>query len=469
MPGIIVLGGGVAGLATAMLLARDGHDVTVLERDAEPPPATLEAAIEDWPRRGVAQFRQAHLLLPRGHAVLAEALPDVRDALLAAGACRFDMLGVMPPSLADRAPRAGDERFVTVTARRPVLEWVLARAAAAEAGVEIRRGTEARELVARGAGGTPHVTGVRTDAGEELGADLVVDAMGRRSRLPALLANVGARPVREAAEDSGFVYYTRYFRSRDGRLPEYRAGMLTPFPAFSILALPADNDTWSVTVYVPAGDRALKALRHERAWSALLRACPLHAHWIDHEPITPIVALGGIVDRHRRFATEDGPVATGAVAVADAWSCTNPSLGRGMALGLVHACLLRDVVRQHIEDPALLAQVWDDATETALTPWYRSTVREDRARLRQLDAHRTGVAPPPPADRESALCAALPPAAMRDADLFRAMLDTRSAYATPEEVVARPGMAERILALAAEPMPMPPGPGRAELAELLAA
>ena len=36
MPRITVLGAGVCGLAAAMLLARDGHDVTVLERDPAP-------------------------------------------------------------------------------------------------------------------------------------------------------------------------------------------------------------------------------------------------------------------------------------------------------------------------------------------------------------------------------------------------------------------------------------------------
>jgi hypothetical protein len=45
------------------------------------------------------------------------------------------------------------------------------------------------------------VSGVRTEAGEVLGADLVVDAMGRRSLLPRWLEAAGTRPVHEEAED----------------------------------------------------------------------------------------------------------------------------------------------------------------------------------------------------------------------------------------------------------------------------
>ena len=36
---ILIIGGGICGLGAALLLARDGHEVTVLERDAEPIPA----------------------------------------------------------------------------------------------------------------------------------------------------------------------------------------------------------------------------------------------------------------------------------------------------------------------------------------------------------------------------------------------------------------------------------------------
>jgi hypothetical protein len=97
---------------------------------------------------------------------------------------RFDLLSLMPPSIADPAPGDGDERFKTVTARRPVLEQVLSLAADNEAAIDMLRGTSVRELVVDKYNGTPHVRGVRTDAGEALYADLVVDAKrGRRAGL----------------------------------------------------------------------------------------------------------------------------------------------------------------------------------------------------------------------------------------------------------------------------------------------
>ncbi len=469
MPRIIVLGGGVCGLAASMLLARDGHDVTVLERDPAPVPDTLDDAWSAWERGGVAQFHQPHFLQAAGRVVLDEALPDVRVALAAAGATTFDALTIMPPTVTDRAPRPGDERFATITARRPTLEWVFARAAAAEPGVDVRRGVAVETLETTVHDGTPHVTGVRTTSGETVAGDLVVDAMGRRSQLPRLLADAGARPVHEETEDAGFIYYTRYFRARDGGAPPgYRAAPLTAMPSFSVLTLPGDNDTWSVTLYIASGDRALKGLRHERAWDAVLAACPRHAHWADGEPLTGVLAMGGIVDRRRRTVVDGRPVATGILALADAWACTNPSLGRGVTFGLLHARRLRDVVRYHLEHPPETVEVWDAATEAELTPWIDATIAEDRARRRALEADRAGAPPPAPPDDASAVLAALPLAGTLDPDMFRAYLAIRSCLDLPEDVVARPGLAERVRELAAAAGPPPPGtPDRAEVLALL--
>ena len=191
----IVLGGGLCGLTAAMMLARDGHRVTVLERDPAPVPADPEAAWERWRRDGVTQFRQAHYLQPLGRQVL-----DDRAARRAPGAPGRGRAALQPDgrdaarASTDRAPRPGDERFVTCTARRTQVEQVVARAAEAQAGVEIRRGVTVTALETRRLDGRVHVTAVRTDDGERLAGDLVVDAMGRGSALPKLLAAAGGDP-----------------------------------------------------------------------------------------------------------------------------------------------------------------------------------------------------------------------------------------------------------------------------------
>ncbi len=67
MADIVVLGGGPTGLATAILLAQQGLDVVVLDRD-EAAPDDPEVAWESWQRRSVGPFRLVHYLQPGGRA-----------------------------------------------------------------------------------------------------------------------------------------------------------------------------------------------------------------------------------------------------------------------------------------------------------------------------------------------------------------------------------------------------------------
>lgn len=468
MARILVLGAGVCGLTAGMLLRRDGHEVTVLERDPEPVPEAVEEAWERWTRDGVTQFRLPHMLLPLGRIALDRSLPDITPALEAAGALRIEFLRMMPPSITDRGPRAGDEHFVTMNARRPVLEQVLGRAAEAEPSLDVRRGVSVRELTTSRYDGIAHVSGVRIESGEELRADLVVDATGRRSQLPRWLGAGGARPVNEEAEDSGFIYYTRHFRARDGRLPEFLAPVLTPVGTFSILTIPADNDTWSVTIYISAGDQPLKRLRERDAWTALLAACPLHAHWLEGEPITGVLAMGGVVDRYRRFRADGQPVATGIAAVGDAWACSNPSLGRGMSLGLCGVEHLRAAIAEHLENPLRFAEAWDEITEAELAPWYRESVAEDRARIAEIEALRGGLEPSRPGGGVMALMPALLGAAGLDPDVFRVYVASRCCLARLGETCADKGLVDRVLSLARDVEPPPlAGPDRAGVLALI--
>ena len=47
---IVILGAGICGLGTARLLAQDGHDITLLERDPDPVPDSPQEACDHWTR-----------------------------------------------------------------------------------------------------------------------------------------------------------------------------------------------------------------------------------------------------------------------------------------------------------------------------------------------------------------------------------------------------------------------------------
>ncbi|HET7722645.1 MAG TPA: tryptophan 7-halogenase, partial [Acidimicrobiales bacterium] len=212
---IAIVGGGVGGIVTAMLLGQDGHEVTLLERDPAPPPDPHEAW-EAWERRGVNQFRLLHFFAPGFRRRLEAELPQAAAALDAAGALRFNPMRLAPEQLTGGFREGEDDDFEALTARRPVAEAALASAAAATPGVTVRRGVSVAGLMTASSGhpsAVPHVTGVRFEDGQELPADLVVDCSGRRSRLPGWLADIGAAPPIEEVEDSGFIYYGRHFRS----------------------------------------------------------------------------------------------------------------------------------------------------------------------------------------------------------------------------------------------------------------
>jgi 2-polyprenyl-6-methoxyphenol hydroxylase-like FAD-dependent oxidoreductase len=463
MGSIVVCGGSVIGLSTAMMLARDGHQVTVLETDPDDVPSGPGEAWASWQRKGVAQFRQPHNLFARFRQVCDEELPGLTQRLLVAGCVQVDPLESLPPGIPDHAPRPGDEALRFVTGRRPVTESVLAAAAQEQAGVVIRRGVRVTELAAGPAAtpGVPHISGVRTSTGEELRADLVVDAMGRRSPSLDMLAAIGAREPYEHAEDSGFIYYTRYFTGPSR--PAIRGPWLMPIGTISLLTLSGDNDTWSVTIFSSTRDAPLKALRDAACFTRVVRACPLQAHWLDGEPVTDIMPAAGVLDRYRRFAADGDPIVTGFAAVGDAWACTNPSAGRGVSVGMVHAQLLRRTVGKHLDDPATFARAWDVGTEQLVSPFYQNQITADRARLAAMTAMREGRKWTPP----DSVIGRLTAAASCDADAFRALMETVLCLALPQEVIERPGMREKLEQSGGDAQPPAPGPDREQLLQLL--
>lgn len=324
----VVAGGGVAGLAVALAVARAGHSAVVLERDPVDAMPTPDGAF-DVPRAGIPHFSQPHAFLPRGRRVLKSVAPDVLDALLEAGADPQDLTRLL-----SGPPAPGDEDLVYLWVRRPVIEWALRRAAAAEPDVELRPGITITGLVIDD-DAAPRATGVAVAEGDPICGDIVVDALGRY-RCPTGWARAPGTPT-----DSGAVYYCRYFELADG-VEHMDAGPLNPLNPRGDLGymgfntFRGDNRTYAVILLAPSADRELRVLRHERAWMAACSAMrPLDAMTSPGygRPITGVMPMGGLMNVDR---TGDPGVAS-LVAVGDALCHTDPAFAWGLSLSLAQA------------------------------------------------------------------------------------------------------------------------------------
>ncbi|HLX89870.1 MAG TPA: FAD-dependent oxidoreductase, partial [Acidimicrobiales bacterium] len=261
MANAVVIGAGPTGLTTAMLLAKAGIDVTVLDRDG-PAPDDCDTAWEGWERRSVAQFRLVHFLQSGGRALLEQHVPEVVDKLLEVGAVRFNVVQQLAELLPGGPGDADYSLFETITTcRRPVMELAFVLAARQAKGIEIRNNCAAAELVTGPSvlSGVPHVTGVRTKDGAVLDADVVIDAAGRRTPVPGMIEQAGGRRPDEHVVDVGFVYNTRYYEAAEP--PQVLDNLLSPVGSFSVLTIPGDRGFRSVTLYHAPADKAMRKVR----------------------------------------------------------------------------------------------------------------------------------------------------------------------------------------------------------------
>jgi 2-polyprenyl-6-methoxyphenol hydroxylase-like FAD-dependent oxidoreductase len=467
---IVVTGAGVAGLISALFLARDGHDVVLLERDATPLPADADAAFT-WDRRGAPQVRHPHAFLGRLRNLLRDELPDVLADLIAAGASDVRWLDVMPETLDDRTPQPGDEDLALIACRRTTFEWVLRRAALRTERVQLRDGVTVTGLVTEPHALAPRVTGVRTSAGV-LGADLVVEAGGRHSAIKALLGEAGVT-FREEKHDTDMAYLSRFYRLRSGAVePDKQAftGGTTGYLGYGIFR--GDNRTFSVTLAVGTDDAELRGLIDAPRFDVAASLLPASRAWTApaiSEPIAPMHVMAGTINRVRDMVVEGRPLVLGYVAVGDALVCTNPLYGRGCSLGGVHARLLAQALRDHGGDAEALALRLHDDVQREIVPWYASSVALDEAarQARNADpsASVTGIT--------SILTEGLLPLTRIDAMVGRAFFRMMNLLSPPDSLFTNAEVMQRVMAywLARGTRPPEPllGPPREEMLAALAA
>jgi flavin-dependent dehydrogenase len=185
---VVVVGGRVAGSATAMLLARLGHDVVVVDQASFPSDTLSTHSIA---RSGVVQLRRWGLL----DEVLDSGAPAIRQVT-------FNAAGESVTRTIKH--KAGVD--LVVAPRRYVLDTILA-AAAGRAGAEVRLGVTVTGVQRDGRGRVVGVDGHdRAGAPVEVGARYVIGADGLGSRV-ARSVGAALTEVRPAGGAAQYAYY----------------------------------------------------------------------------------------------------------------------------------------------------------------------------------------------------------------------------------------------------------------------
>ena len=375
---VVIAGAGFAGLSSALFLARRGHQVTMIERDGAPPDGAPSDDVDSWRHPGVPQGRQTHALLARARRILADEAPDVIAAFLERGIREI-------PVVVGAGRLEGE---LMLLSRRLVAEAELRRIVAREPGITMLIGDAVTGLQVSPGGAVPLVTGVHLRSGGRVDADVVVDAGGRRSALPEWFAASGLPIPIEERQECGFFYLTRFYAVRRGcQPPESKMPASMPLDYATVLAMGADNDTFSLTVTLSVDDPFRSALRESDRFDAFVRAVPHSAPWIDAGvPISDVSMMARIENRRRRITSGNGPMVGGIVLLGDAALHTNPTLGRGISMGLMHAQHLAEVVHLAVDDPAGFVESFSAWTDEHLGVWYDSQVAADANTLERLAA-----------------------------------------------------------------------------------
>lgn len=334
----VVLGGSIAGILAARVLAEHFRQVTVVDRDGFPAVGRR--------RSGVPQDRHVHALHSAGLRAIDQLFPGTVAELAAQGAVTGEVGSDATQYLAGRRICRVDANLDLLSLSRPLLEGHLRRRLATWPNVELRDHTGVHGLVLDE--GRSTVAGVHVlpqedgSAPELLRADLAVDATGRGSRLPQWLADAGF-PTPTVEESGLQVSYTSgwFPRTREDRDKVITIAGRPPDGIRGGGATAVENDCWLVTLVGLRGERAPTDPDAFVDYAATLPGPEIHGLVRDRELLSDLVHMRfptGRRIRHDRMERLPDRL----VVVGDAMCSFNPVYGQGITVAAHEALALAD-------------------------------------------------------------------------------------------------------------------------------
>jgi 2-polyprenyl-6-methoxyphenol hydroxylase-like FAD-dependent oxidoreductase len=410
----IIIGGSIAGLLAARVLADHFERVTLIERDLFP--ADIQT------RKGVPQGRHVHALLARGLEIMSTLFPGLENELLAGGAVPVDLAGETHWYHFGGYKLQFESEFVSLMMSRPLLEWHIRRHVLALPNVAAIQECAVDHLLA--SADRARVTGVAlrrrssTADVEHLSADLIIDASGRGSQSPVWLSALGYEKPRETVIKIGVGYTTRIYQRRPSDLVGARAILIAPEPPQQTrvgVMSPIEGNRWMITLGGWLGDHAST---DEQGFLEFARSLPAPDIYdvISHaEPLSDLVAYTFPSNLRRHYERLDRFPA-GYLVLGDAMCSFNPVYGQGMTVSALQASALDKSLRERSGELNDLARrFFQRAAKLIDIPWMAATGEDFR--YPQVEGVR-----PPGIKLILWYGAKLQLATQRDAEVYRAFL-----------------------------------------------
>jgi 2-polyprenyl-6-methoxyphenol hydroxylase-like FAD-dependent oxidoreductase len=333
-PPVVVIGGGLTGMAVAMMLARRDVPVILVEQDSR----DAFGRADKYPplRLGAAHANRPHSLRAGGRDILRRSLPQVARAVYALGARD-----------AVEWPGSPDAEHLTVLVlRRSLLERALLSCAGDLPTLSLRFGERVLDLVITN-GRRPRVSGVVTTAAS-LPAQLVIDASGIRSKV---LGRFG--PPRVSLRSR--LYYTSQpfqltgqgFANAQGAAAVW---IKPPSEAVAHVRLFFHDQPYASVLVALHARNQLPPSRElvRETYQAILSRSGLRQYFGGALPLSPVQTIGFLRSRLGLLDAQPQAAADGIHQIGDALMAINPLTSKGVALGLIQAEILANAIAPDI-------------------------------------------------------------------------------------------------------------------------